>query len=186
VAAWGALDPDGPLPSIDRPEMRPRWALIAGAAGGVAIAFGSVALHAGVHAGFDAAMRDRDEVLFAFAFWVLSLTLAGQVLAGIIAAVRAVPFATLHGVLAGLVAGLIGTFVEAVARTASSCVPALTLVEGRPCGRPPTVDYILPYLSIVLSVGLTAAAIAAAITGVLRQLAASRGAEVGRARASAP
>jgi hypothetical protein len=89
-------------------------------------------------------------------------------------------------VLAGLVAGLLGTLVEAVARTASSCVPALTLVEGRPCGRLPTVDYILPYLSIVLTVGIAGAAIAAAITTLVRQLAGRRGTAVPEPRPSVP
>ena len=104
-------------------------------------------------AGFDAVLRDRDEFLFAFAFWALSVTLAGQLAAGVIAAARAVPFGTLHGMLAGLVAGIIGTLVEVIARTTSGCVTALTIVEGRPCGRPPTVDYIVPYLEIALTSG---------------------------------
>ena len=98
------------------------------------------------------------------------MTLAGQLAAGVIAAVRAVPFGTLHGMLAGLVAGIIGTLVEVIARTTSGCVTALTIVEGRPCGRPPTVEYIVPYLEIALTVGLTGAAIGAAITTAVRQL----------------
>jgi hypothetical protein len=186
AAAWGGLDPDREPPSIERPELRPRWALGAGVAGGIAIAVGSVALHAGVHAGFDAAMRDRDEFLIAFAFWVLCVTIAGQLASGVVAAARAVPFGTLHGMLAGLVAGVIGTVIEAVARTASSCVPVLTIVEGRPCGRLPTPEYIGPYLSIVLTVGVTGAAIAAAITIAIRQLAARRGSGVPQARTSTP
>ena len=86
VAAWGALDTTTDPPSIERPELRPRWALGVGLAAGIGIAIGSVFLHAWAHAGFDAVVRDRDEFLFAFAFWALSVTLAGQLAAGVIAA----------------------------------------------------------------------------------------------------
>ena len=169
VAAWGALDATSDPPTIERPELRPRWALGVGLAAGIGIAIGSVFLHAWAHAGFDAVVRDRDEFLFAFAFWALSVTLAGQLAAGVIAAARAVPFGTLHGMLAGLVAGIIGTLVEVIARMSSGCVAALTIVEGGPCGRPPTVEYIVPYLEIALTVGLTGAAIGAAITTAVRR-----------------
>ena len=186
VAAWGALDTTTDPPTIERPELRPRWALGVGLAAGIGIAIGSAFLHAWAHAGFDAVMRDRDEFLFAFAFWALSVTLAGQLAAGVIAAARAVPFGTLHGMLAGLVAGIVGTLVEIIARTTSGCVTALTIVEGRPCGRPPTVDYIVPYLEIALTVGLTGAAIGAAITTAVRQLVTRRGSGVPQARTAAP
>ena len=186
VAAWGALDTTTDPPTIERPELRPRWALGVGLAAGIGIAIGSAFLHAWAHAGFDAVMRDRDEFLFAFAFWALSVTLAGQLAAGVIAAARAVPFGTLHGMLAGLVAGIVGTLVEIIARTTSGCVTALTIVEGRPCGRPPTVDYIVPYLEIALTVGLTGAAIGAAITTAVRQLVRRRGSGVPQARTAAP
>ena len=183
---WGALDPDVDPPTIERPELRPRWALGVGLAAGIGIAIGSVFLHAWAHAGFDAVVRDRDEFLFAFAFWTLSVTLAGQLAGGVIAAARAVPFGTLHGMLAGLVAGIIGTLVEVIARTTSGCVTALTIVEGRPCGRPPTVEYIVPYLEIVLTVGLTGAAIGAAITTAVRRLASRRRSLLARTRQAVP
>ena len=61
VAAWGALDPTADPPTIERPELRPRWALGVGLAAGIGIAIGSVFLHAWAHAGFDAVVRDRDD-----------------------------------------------------------------------------------------------------------------------------
>jgi hypothetical protein len=127
-----------------------------------------IILYAGLHSGFDALTRSRDEFLFAFAFWLICVTLAGQLLAGAIAAARAPRFGTLHGALAGLVAGLAGTFAVAVTQTTSGCVPVFLVVEGRPCGRPPTVDYVAAYLAPVLTIGIIGAALAAALVAVIR------------------
>ena len=142
VASWGSLDSGVEPPSIERPELRPRWAIGSGLVAGMGIAVVLVILYAVLHSGFDAATRSTDEFLFAFAFWLITATLAGQLLAGAIAAARAPRFGTLHGVLAGLVAGLAGTFAVAVIQPTSGCVPAFLVVEGRPCGRPPTGDFI--------------------------------------------
>jgi len=174
VAVWGSLDADVEPPSIERPELRPRRAIGTGLVAGMGIAVGSVILHAGLHSGFDAATRSRDEFLFAFAFWLISLTLTGQLLAGAVAAVDAPRFRTLHGALAGLVAGLAGTLVVAVSRATSGCVAALLVVEGRPCGKPPTGDYIAGYLAPVLTLGIIGAALAAALVAAIGWLAMRR------------
>jgi hypothetical protein len=90
------------------------------------------------------------------------------VLAGAVAAIGAPGFRTLHGALAGLVAGLAGTLVVAVSRTTSGCVEALLVVEGRPCGKPPSGEYIAGYLAPVLTLGIIGAALAAAlVAGIL-------------------
>ncbi len=118
-----------------------------GSSRGSGIAVVLVILYAGLHSGFDALTRSTDGFLFAFAFWLISVTLAGQLLAGAIAAARAPSFGTLHGALAGLVAGVAGTIAVAITQTTSGCVPLFTVVEGRPCGRPPTVDFVAAYLA---------------------------------------
>lgn len=168
VASWGSLDPGVEPPSIERPDLRPRWAIGAGLIAGLGIAVVLVFLYAGLHSGFDAPTRSRDEFLFAFAFWLISVTLVGQLLAGATAAARAPRFGTLHGVLAGLVAGLAGTFAVAVTQTTSGCVSAFLVVEGRPCGRPPTVDWLAAYLASVLTIGIIGAALGAALVAAIR------------------
>jgi hypothetical protein len=168
IASWGSLDSGVEPPSIERPELRPRWAIGSGLVAGIGIAVVLVILYAGVHSGFDALTRSSDEFLFAFAFWLISVTLAGQLLAGAIAAARAPRFGTLHGALAGLMAGLAGTFAVAVTQTTSGCVPVLLVVEGRPCGRPPTVDFVAAYLAPVLTIGIIGAALAAALVAAIR------------------
>jgi Zn-dependent protease with chaperone function len=168
VAPWGSLDPGGTLPEIERPALNGRWAIGIGVAAAIGVGVGLVILQASLHARFDAPTRDRDEFLIAFGFWLICVTLGGQVIAGAAGAAVAPRFATLHGVLAGLVAGLAGTLADAIVRTASGCVPAMDIVVGRPCGRPPSAEYLHTYLTTVLTIGIVGAALAAAIVAGMR------------------
>ena len=103
VASWGSLD--GAAPSIERPELRPRWAIGVGLLAGLGIAAAFVILNVALHARFDPATRDLDAFLYGYAFWLTCATLLGQLVAGGVAAAGAPRFGTLHGALAGLVAG---------------------------------------------------------------------------------
>ncbi|HEY4189361.1 MAG TPA: M48 family metalloprotease [Candidatus Limnocylindrales bacterium] len=174
AATWGSLDPGGDPPRIDRPELHAIRAVGAGVAVAVAIAVVVVIVHAALVARFDAATRDTDEFLVAFAFWLICVTLGGQVIAGAAAGAWAPRFGTLHGVLAGLVAGLAGTLVVGVSRAATGCVQALAVVEGRPCGRPPTIEYLSAYISPVLTIGIVGAGIGAAVAAGIRWLVVGR------------
>ena len=175
VAAWGALDPDSPPPAVPRPDLRARRTVVIGLLVGAGIAIALLILHAFLRASFDAATRDRDEFLLAFAFWLLVTTLVGQVVAGGIGALGAVHLPASHGALAGLVAGLVGTAAGALDRAFTSCVAVTTVVEGRPCGRPPTLDYLFSYAATTLTVGILGAVLAAAAVGLARALVAGRG-----------
>lgn len=176
IAAWGSLDTSDTPPTIDRPELRPRWALGIGLAAAVGIASTLVVLYAAVHAGFSPAMRDRDEVFAAFYFWLICVTLLWQVLAGAFAAAGAPSFGVNHAMLAGLVAAIAGTVVAGFAHAAQGCVPALEVVVGRACGKPPVVDYLTLYVSGPLTIGIVGAALAGAtVTGVRWLFAGRRG-----------
>jgi hypothetical protein len=183
TAAWGALDADAPPPLVPVPALRPRRALAVGVVAGGGIALALVALHLVLRASYDAPTRDRTEFLLALAYWVLSATLLGQLLAGAVAAAWSRDLAVLHGVLAGLVAGVIGTAASGIARALAPCLPATAVIEGRACGTPPTVDFMLLSAATALTVGLVGAALGAGAVIALRAVLQRSGQRVGRAAA---
>ena len=174
VATWGSLDGPASAPAIERPELRPRWALGMGLAATIGIGSTMVVLYAATHAGFSDAMRDRDEVFTAFYFWLICITLAWQVAAGAFAAAGAPSFGTLHAALAGLVVAVGGTAVAGLTHAAQGCVPALEVVVGRACGKPPVIDYLTLYVSGPLTIGVVGAALAGASVAGIRWLFAGR------------
>ena len=91
-------------------------------------------------------------------------------IAGAVAAAGRPSFGVLHGALAGLVTALVGALIEGIARTTSGCIPLLMAVEGRPCGRLPSVDYIGAFLSTSLTLGVAGAAVAAAGVVAVRRV----------------
>ncbi len=129
-----------------------------------------MALYAGMHAAVDPVTRDRDEFLLAFFFWLVCITLFWQLVAAIGAAIGARSFGTLHGVLAAFVTGIGGVVVVALTHTAQGCVPAMSVVVGRECGKPAAIEFLQDFWAPVLTVGIVGAAIAAAVTAAVRFL----------------
>ena len=168
VATWGALDATETPPAIEKPELHARWAIGSGLAAGLGIAFVTALLFGALHAGFDAPTRSTLEFQFALAFWLICVTLGGQVVAGAVAGARAPRFGTLHGVLAGLIAGLAGTVVVGLADAASGCVQAFAIIGDRACGDPPEFGYLNLFLAADLTIGVIAAGIAAAVAAGIR------------------
>ena len=170
VATWGGLDATDAPPTIERPELRTRWAIVVGLAATIGVASTTVALYVGMHAAVDPVTRDRDEFLLAFFFWLVCITLFWQLVAAIAAAIGARSFGTLHGVLAAFVTGIGGVVVVALAHTTQGCVPAMSVVVGRECGRPAAIGFLQDFWAPVLTVGIVGAAIAAAVTAAVRFL----------------
>ncbi len=174
VATWGGLDATDAPPTIERPELRTRWAIVVGLAATIGVASTTVALYFGMHAAVDPAIRDRDEFLLAFFVWLVSITLFWQVVAAVAAAIGARSFGTLHGVLAAFVAGIGGVVVVALTQATQGCVPGMSVVVGRECGRPPVLGFLQDFWAPVLTVGIVGAAIAAAVTAAVRFLVVGR------------
>ena len=174
VASWGALDTASAPPVIERPDLRSRVAIAVGLAAGLGIALTSLTLHLALHAGYDPVTRDRDEFLLAYGFWLITGTLFWQLVAGVGAAAVARSFGTLHGTLAGLVAGLAGITIAGLTLAVQGCIPAMSVVVGRACGKPPVLEYLQDFGAPVLTVGIIGAAVAAAATTSVRFLVAGR------------
>jgi Zn-dependent protease with chaperone function len=168
AATWGGLDATDAPPTIERPELRSRWATVVGLAATIGVASTTVALYFGMHAAVDPVTRDRDEFLIAFYFWLVCITLFWQLVAAIAAALGARSFGTLHGVLAAFVTGLGGVVVVGLTQASQGCVPGMSVVVGRDCGRPPVIGYLADFWAPVMTVGIVGAAIAAAVTAAVR------------------
>ena len=138
VATWGGLDATDAPPTIERPELRTRWAIVVGLAATIGVASTTVALYFGMHAAVDPVTRDRDEFLIAFFFWLVCITLFWQLVAAIAAAIGARSFGTLHGVLAAFVTGLGGVVVVGLTQATQGCVPGMSWWSGGSAAGPPS------------------------------------------------
>ena len=139
IATWAGLDATDPA-DHRAARLRSRWAIVAGIAATIGVASTTVALYAGMHAAVDPVTRDRE-----LPARVLLLARLHHAVLQLVAAIGAAIGARSSGAstaAGGVGDGIGGVVVVALTHTAQGCVPAMSVVVGRECGKPAAIEFL--------------------------------------------
>ena len=165
VAPWTALPGPESAERTDaivlvRPETRTAQTVAIAIAATLVVAVAIVVLHLWLRANMPAETRATVAFQGGLLFWLISVVILGQALAGAVTAAQAPELRVIHAALAGLLVGVGGFVAVGLARATTACVPALAVVESRACGQPPSELYLAAILVPVATVGIMAAIVA--------------------------